>query len=128
MRRDGRILLAATAALLWSILPSTAPAQRAETGGVGMWVAQLYNHDAEDHRGNIIVLDVFRSSPAERGGIEPGDIILEINDQKTSKYDFQDLLENHLRGPGFSDVTLKIFRTSTRQVMTIPLFRVPMVY
>ena len=56
-------------------------------GGIGIEVYQLYNHMAQDHRGNIIVVNVFKESPAEEYGIAIGDIILEIDGRKTWKHE-----------------------------------------
>jgi carboxyl-terminal processing protease len=93
-----------------------------------MEVAQLYNQTTDDHRGNIVVLSVFKDSPAEKQGIQGGDVILEVTGVKTANHDFQDILHNHLRGSAGAEVRLKLFRSSTKQIMNISVSRVPMVY
>ena len=101
-----------------------------ETGGIGMKISQLYNYATreEDKRGSIVVLDVFKGSPAQKHGIQRGDIILSVNGQQTRQFDFLTLLHDHLRGPSFTDVTLEIWRPSLQEKFEIILQRVPMVY
>jgi len=101
-----------------------------ETGGIGIKAAQLYDYtkDATDHRGSIVVLDVFRQSVAKRAGLEPGDVILKINDTITKGKDFLDLLENHLRSPSYTEVILIIWRVETKEKMTLKIMREPTVY
>ncbi len=71
-----------------------------ETGGIGMKISQLYNYTTkgDDKRGSIVVLDVFKGSPAQKHGIQKGDIILKVNNETTKNNDFIDLLHDHLRG------------------------------
>jgi len=101
-----------------------------ESGGIGMKVTPLYNYTTskEDKRGSIVVLDVFKGSPAQKHGIQKGDIILKINDQITREQDFEYLLHNHLRGPSFTDVKLEIWRPSIQEKFTLEIQRTPMVY
>ena len=101
-----------------------------ETGGIGLKVSQLYDYTTkkEDKRGSIVVLDVFKGSPAHRHGIEKGDLILKVNDTITRRKDFHDLLHNHLRGPSHTDVKLIVWRPSTMDKFEIELRRMPMVY
>ena len=127
MKKRAVFLLLTLAAVLWIVSPPVAVAGE-ETGGIGMEVAQMYNQGSDDPRGNIVVLAVFRESPAERAGLQSGDVILEINGVKTLKQDFMKLLEDHLRGSAGSEVELKVFRPSTRQIANMLLKRVPMVY
>ena len=101
-----------------------------ETGGIGIKVAQLYDHtnDATDRRGSLVVLDVFMRSAAQRAGIQKGDIILKVDDVITRNHDFQDILENHLRSPSYTMVTLTIWRSSTNETLTVDIMREPTVY
>lgn len=101
-----------------------------ETGGIGMKISQLYNYTtkSEDKRGSVVVLDVFKGSPAQKHGIQKGDLILKVNDQVTRNFDFMDLLHNHLRGPSFTEVTLEIWRPAIQEKFEIVIQRVPMVY
>jgi C-terminal processing protease CtpA/Prc len=99
-----------------------------EVGGIGIELYQLYNHMAEDHRGLLIVVNVFKESPAEQYGIEIGDIILEIDGIKTWKRDFKDILQNKLRGKAGTEVKFKIYRPRTKQIISTVLTRAPMAY
>jgi C-terminal processing protease CtpA/Prc len=101
-----------------------------ETGGIGMKISQLYNYTTkdDDKRGSIVVLDVFKGSPAQKHGIQKGDILLKVNDEITKNSDFLDLLHNHLRGPSFTEVKLEVWRPSLQEKFDITIQRVPMVY
>jgi C-terminal processing protease CtpA/Prc len=101
-----------------------------ETGGIGMKISQLYNYttNEDDKRGSLVVLDVFKGSPAQRYGVQRGDIILQVNDVVTKNHDFLDLLHNHLRGPSFTEVKIVIWRPSLQEKFEIVLQRLPMVY
>jgi serine protease Do len=67
----------------------------------------------------VIVTNVERGSPADRAGLEPGDVILEINDQPIrSKADIWAIIENgDLRGG--DKLKLKVYRD--RRVYEIEL-------
>lgn len=101
-----------------------------ESGGIGLKVSQLYNYTTkdDDKRGSIVVLYVFKGSPAQKHGIQTGDIILKINDEVTRNNDFKELLHEHLRGPSFTEVTLEIWRPGIQEKFTIVIQRAPMVY
>ena len=128
MRKNILSFLAAVSVIVFMSFNPTALFALEVTGGIGMEVYQLYNHMSKDNRGNIIVINVFKDSPAEKNGIKVGDVILEIDGTKTWKRDFRDLLTNKLRGSANTEVKLKIFRPSTKQIMNVTLTRVPMSY
>jgi C-terminal processing protease CtpA/Prc len=101
-----------------------------ESGGIGLKVSQLYNYTTkdDDKRGSIVVLEVFKGSPAQKHGIQKGDIILKVNDEVTKNHDFKDLLHDHLRGPSFTEVILELWRPSTQEKFEFTIQRNPMVY
>ena len=101
-----------------------------ETGGIGIKVAQLYNRTTgvSNHRGSLVVLDVFRHSAAERAGMEKGDVILKVDDVLTKNFDCEDLVKDYLRSPSFTEVTLIIWRSSTKDKLTIIIMREPTIY
>ena len=113
---------------LFVTLISTSLLAIEETGGIGMKVAQLFDYTKENHKGPLVVLDVFRGSPAEESGILIGDIITHINGELTRNNDFRDLLHNKLRGPAGTELELKIWRTSTKSRLKKTLTRIHMVY
>lgn len=99
-----------------------------ETGGIGMKVAQLYDYIRDDHRGSIVVLDVFPKSPAEEAGIQRGDILTHIDGKLTRGKDFEKVLQEDLRGDEGSEIKIKVWRSSSKQRLEMTLIRVPMVY
>jgi C-terminal processing protease CtpA/Prc len=130
MRKYKRVLFVAVFVCLMTIFMPSCLFALIETGGIGIRVAQLYNRTAgiSNHRGSLVVLDVFRHSAAERAGIEKGDVILKVDDVVTKDLYCEDLVENHLRSPSFTEVTLIIWRSSTKDKLTIIIMREPTIY
>ena len=130
MGKHKQISLVAAVVSLMIIFTSVDSFALVETGGIGIRVAQLYDYapSTTDHRGSIVVLDVFKQSTAHRAGIQKGDVILEVNDVITKHHDFKDILENHLRSPSYTQVTLIIWRSSTNEKLTVNIMREPTVY
>ena len=95
-----------------------------EPGGIGLAILQLYHHDRKDRKGPIVVIDVLPSGPALVAGIERGDIITHIDSQSVAGNDFFYILEEMLRGPAHSNITLTIQRTSTNQNFNLSMERV----
>jgi len=93
-------------------------------GGIGLSVLQLYHHESRDHRGPIVVLDVLTKGSALKAGIEKGDIITHVDGEPTSGKDYEYILEEMLRGPAYTEVTLTIRRTSTNKRFEVTLDRV----
>lgn len=95
-----------------------------EPGGIGLAVLQLYDHNRKDHRGPIVVLDVLLNGSALDAGVEKGDIITHVDDEITSGKDYEYILEEMLRGPAFTSVTLTIRRSSSNKIFDITLDRI----
>jgi carboxyl-terminal processing protease len=96
-----------------------------EPGGIGLAVLQLYDHSRENnHKGPIVVLDVLEKGSAIQAGVERGDIITHIDGKSTSGREFEYILEEMLRGPAYTSVTLTIRRSSTGQTFNMTLDRV----
>lgn len=93
-------------------------------GGIGLSVLQLYHHESRDHRGPIVVLDVLPKGSALKAGIQKGDIITHVDEKPTTGKDYRIILEEMLRGPAYTEVTLTIRRTSTNKTFNITLDRV----
>lgn len=117
-----RILLIIIAALFLSVTAQNAVAE--EPGGIGLSVLQLYHHETRDHLGPIVVLDVLPNGSAIKAGVQRGDIITHIDKEGTSGKEYLYVLENMLRGPAYTSVTLTIKRTSTNQTFDLTLDRV----
>ena len=93
-------------------------------GGIGLSVLQLYHHDSKDHRGHIVVLDVLPKGSALKACVEKGDIITHVDEEPTTGKDYEYILEEMLRGPAYTEVTLTIQRTSANKIFDITLDRV----
>jgi carboxyl-terminal processing protease len=93
-------------------------------GGIGLSVLQLYHHESRDHRGPIVVLDVLPKGSALKAGIEKGDIITHVDGESTTGKIYEYILEEMLRGPAYTEVTLTIRRTSTNKTFDVTLDRV----
>ncbi len=85
MRKYNSILFVAIVVSMMTIFTPSYLFALVETGGIGIKVAQLYNRTTgvSNHRGSLVVLDVFRHSAAERAGMEKGDVILKVDDVLT---------------------------------------------
>ena len=130
MGKHKQISLVAAVVSLMIIFTSVDGFALVETGGIGIRVAQLFDYapNTTDNRGSIVILDVFKRSAAHRAGVQKGDVILEVNDVITKHHDFKDILENHLRSPSYTQVTLLIWRSSTNEKLTVNIMREPTVY
>ena len=95
-----------------------------EPGGIGLAVLQLYDHNRKDHRGPIVVMDVLPNGSALGAGVEMGDIITHVDGETTSGRDYQYVLEEMLRGPAYTSVTLTIRRPSSNKTYNMTLDRV----
>jgi carboxyl-terminal processing protease len=70
-----------------------------EFGGLGMVVAQLYDEEVENGRGDIAVLVVLPKGPAAKAGIKAGDTITHIDGASVSGKAFDEIVTAELRGP-----------------------------
>lgn len=95
-----------------------------EPGGIGLAVLQLYDHNRKDHRGPIVVMDVLPNGSALGAGVEKGDIITHVDGETTSGRDYEYVLEEMLRGPAYTSVTLTIRRPSSNKTYNLTLDRV----
>lgn len=81
-----------------------------EYEGVGMSVEII---DEE-----VTIISPFKGSPAEEAGVEPNDIILEVDGTSVDGMSL-DTVVNMIKGPAGTDVKLKIKRGSTTKTITI---------
>ena len=68
------------------------------------------------------VIEVFPDTPAERGGLRPGDVIVGVDDQPTTDMRLDEVV-NLVRGPEGSPVRLRVQRAGSDQVDEITLTR-----
>jgi hypothetical protein len=127
MNKARYFLIVLTMALLL-ILPLKVSWALEETGGIGLTVGQLYDETTKDHKGYIVVLNVMKDGPAEKSGIERGDIITHINGNMTKGRELMDFLKNEIRGPEGKEVSLKIWRYSQEKRLEIKVIRTLIFY
>src|SRR3989338_4392882 len=68
--------------------------------------------------GRIAVIAPIKSSPAERAGIQSGDIIIKVNNESTSDWPLQKAVSK-IRGPKGTKVVLTIFRSGEEKTFSI---------
>lgn len=79
-----------------------------------------------DRSGAITIVAPFRDSPAEKAGIRPGDIILEVDGVSTEGWT-QTQAVQVIRGPSGTQVTLKVKHTDgTIETVTITRGNIPL--
>lgn len=76
--------------------------------------------DERTHR--LKVVTPLENSPALRAGIQPGDLIIEVNGESTKGWTSDDAVRN-ITGKAGTTVTLKLFRPSTGEDLVFPLVR-----
>jgi carboxyl-terminal processing protease len=97
-------------------------------GGIGIKIYQLYDQTSDNHKGQIVVVDVYKNSPAEKHGIQRGDIITSLDGRPTAGMDLRYLLTRELRGLAGTDIKLTIKRVRTNQVLRFAITRIPWKY
>jgi C-terminal processing protease CtpA/Prc len=117
-------------AVIWPIvcfaILSLAPLAYAneQFGGLGMMVAQLYDDEVENGRGDVVVLGVLPKSPAAKAGIKAGDSITHIDGEAVSGKTFDEIVTGELRGPIGKLSKLTIKRPLKDKPMLIVLKRI----
>jgi len=77
--------------------------------------------DQDPTTGEITIVSPIRGSPAEKAGIVPGDVILEVDGESTEGWSVQDAV-SRIRGPEGSEVVITV-RHPDRQEETYTLNR-----
>lgn len=121
-QRFPRVAFFCAGLLLLSQLPLLFAADK--FGGIGATVAQLYDQETPEHLGELVVLALQEKSPAVVSGLQPGDIILEIDGVATKGKKFETLVIKHLRGPADSKVKLQIRRHSASKTLGLEVRRI----
>jgi len=70
----------------------------------------------------LVVVSPLKDSPAEKAGLKPGDIILEIDHKDATEYSFFEAIQ-HIRGEEGSTVILNIFREGNEEPLEISIIR-----
>ncbi len=82
-------------------------------------IGALLNVNAE---GNPVILAPMDNSPAQRAGLHPGDIILEVNGQDVSHASLNDVVQKVI-GPAGTNVTLTLRDPKTNVVRKVTITR-----
>ena len=85
-----------------------------EYGGIGSLIQQMGEY--------VIISEPYEGFPAQKAGLIPGDIILEINDMDAVNRTSSEISEL-LKGVPGSEVKLKVRRTGSDQPMDVKLIR-----
>jgi carboxyl-terminal processing protease len=75
-----------------------------------------------EEEGRIIVVETIPESPAERAGLKPEDIILEIDGELASKMNFFDAISS-IRGTRGTTVVLNIYREKANEAFDVSIVR-----
>ena len=70
----------------------------------------------------LVIISPYENMPAAKAGILPGDKLLEVNDIKASKSNYEEII-NMLRGETGTAVKTKIFRPSENKTFEINIMR-----
>ncbi len=85
-----------------------------EYAGVGI--------EIEERNGRIVVRDVFEGSPAQRAGIEAGDVLIAVDGRPVQQLGLAGVVEQ-VRGQEGTPVTLTLERPSQRVTIEVTLVR-----
>lgn len=72
----------------------------------------------------LVVLRPIKNTPAAKAGLEPGDVIMKIDNQDATTID-QEKAVSLMRGDPGTKVTLVVYRESEKKTLTVPLTREP---
>ena len=92
-------LLLVCALFLNVSLSGTVLAAEAAFGGVGLQVVPTIN-------GDLVVLNVVENAPAAQKGLQPGDLIFQVDDFRLRGSEFGKVISEYLWGPVGSSVEL----------------------
>ena len=82
-------------------------------GGIGAGLQK----DADT--GEVVVTKVYADSPAEKGGVKEGDIIVSADGHKGVNYSLEDYVSKYLRGDEGTEVTIVIDRDGEEIEITL---------
>ena len=87
---------------------------RGEFGGLGIEVTM--------ENGLVKVITPIDDTPAQRAGIEPGDLVTHLDDEPVLGLTLQQAVDR-MRGPANSEITLTIRRSGVEEELIIPITR-----
>jgi carboxyl-terminal processing protease len=83
--------------------PASLPAAEKTGGSIGLQVVPTA-------KGELVVLNVVAGAPAEIGGLQPGDLIVQVDNFALAGSDFAEVVPRYLWGPVGSSVTIFYLR------------------
>lgn len=91
---------------------------------VQSYEGQFYGIGAEirQEEGQFVIQSVIKETPAERGGVLPGDVIIAVDGQEVKGKSFQDLL-GIVRGEEDTTITLRLLRAGEKEPLELSLKR-----
>ncbi|MDR3337933.1 MAG: S41 family peptidase [Treponema sp.] len=103
-------------------------------GGVGLYISKPSGERPDGKPAYVEVASPIEDTPGWRAGLQPGDLIIEINDEPTDKLSMDDVLAR-LKGPAGQQVRLLVRRgkglefpvTITRAVIEVPTVKQDMI-
>jgi carboxyl-terminal processing protease len=99
--------------------PESQKTTKEELGGSFSGVGIELGFDKDKH---MVVIAPLDGTPAQKAGIQAGDIIVKINGKDSSNITLPDAV-NMIRGPQGTTVTLQIYHTGDTQVKDVSLTR-----
>ena len=87
---------------------------KGEFGGLGIEVTM--------ENGLVKVVSPIEDTPADRAGLQPGDLVIEIDNQSVEGMSLSDAVDK-MRGPVGTKVNLKIFRETPRKTFGVSITR-----
>lgn len=83
-------------------------------GGIGVVLGET--------SGTATVLEVYKGTPAEKGGVKKGDVFRTINKETRTKWPTEDVVKR-VRGPQGTPVTITMYRASDKRLHKFTLTR-----
>ncbi len=77
---------------------------------------------ADERSGRLKVVTPLEDSPALEAGVQPGDLIIEVNGESTKGWSTDDAVRN-IMGPAGTSVEMTLFRPSSGERLSVPLKR-----
>src|SRR4029450_11845715 len=71
---------------------------------------------------HVVIVAPLDNSPAQRAGLRPGDIILQVNQESVAQLPLEQVVQR-IRGPRGSTVTLTLFDPNTEQTRDVTVVR-----
>jgi carboxyl-terminal processing protease len=105
------------------LTPDMVAAEARQISGEFEGIGALLNVNGE---GNPVILAPIDNSPAQKAGLHPGDIILEVNGEDVSHSPLSDVVRK-VTGPAGTDVTLTILDPQTNKVHKVTITRAKIV-